>query len=90
MERFFMDKFLRKRLRENPHFQEVHENRFAPEFMGLIVNGVVINNVNWIDIVDKELLFISKDANTNPVASVILDNLDSLMIITLDGLNEVL
>ena len=34
----------------------MNENRFVPEYLGLIVNGVVIYNVNWVDIVDKELI----------------------------------
>ena len=48
-----MDKVLREILRENQYFEEMNENRFVPEYLGLIVNGVVIYNVNWIDIVDK-------------------------------------
>ena len=51
-----MDNVLREILRENQFFEEMNENRFVPEYLGLIVNGVVIYNVNWVDIVDKEVL----------------------------------
>ena len=85
-----MDKVLREILRENQYFEEMNENRFVPEYLGLIVNGVVIYNVNWIDIVDKELVLMNKDIQTHPIASLILENLNSLMIITDKGIKEVL
>ena len=56
-----MDKVLREIFRENQYFEEMNENRFVPEYLGLIVNGVVIYNVNWVDIVDKELVLMNKD-----------------------------
>ena len=85
-----MDKVLREILRENQFFEEMNENRFVPEYLGLIVNGVVIYNVNWVDIVDKELVFMNKDIQTHPIASLMLENLNSLMIITDSGIKEVL
>ena len=85
-----MDNVLREILRENQFFEEMNENRFVPEYLGLIVNGVVIYNVNWIDIVDKELVLMNKDIQTHPIASIILENLNSLMIITDKGIKEVL
>ena len=85
-----MDNTLRKILRENQYFEEMNENRFVPEYLGLIVNGVVIYNVNWIDIVDKELVLMNKDIQTHPIASLILENLNSLMIITDKGIKDVL
>lgn len=85
-----MDKVLREILRENQYFEEMNENRFVPEYLGLIVNGVVIYNVNWIDIVDKELVLMNKDIQTHPIASLMLENLNSLMIITDKGIKEVL
>ncbi|MBQ2612441.1 MAG: hypothetical protein IJG19_00975 [Methanobrevibacter sp.] len=85
-----MDKVLREILRENQYFEEMNENRFVPEYLGLIVNGVVIYNVNWIDIVDKELVLMNKDIQTHPIASLILENLNSLMIITDKGIKDVL
>lgn len=85
-----MDETLREILRNNQHFEEISENRFIPEFLGLIVNGVVIFHVNWIDIVEKEVIFMHKDIQTHPLASIFLENLNSLMIITQDGIKEVL
>ncbi len=85
-----MEKILRKILIENPYFEQINENKFVPEFLGLIVNGVVLYHVNWIDIVDKEIIFMHKDIQTHPIASLVLENLNSLMIITDNGIQEVL
>jgi len=85
-----MDKVLREIFRENQYFEEMNENRFVPEYLGLIVNGVVIYNVNWVDIVDKELVLMNKDIQTHPIASLMLENLNSLMIITDSGIKEIL
>lgn len=85
-----MDKVLREILRENQYFEEMNENRFIPEYLGLIVNGVVIYNVNWIDIVEKELVLMNKDIQTHPIASLTLENLNSLMIITDNGIKEII
>ena len=85
-----MDDVLREILRKNQYFEEINENRFIPEYLGLIVNGVVIYHVNWIDIVDKEIIFMHKDIQTHPIVSVVLENLNSLMIITDSGIKQVL
>ncbi|WP_296878186.1 hypothetical protein [uncultured Methanobrevibacter sp.] len=85
-----MDNVLREILRKNQYFEEINENRFIPQFLGLIVNGVVVYHVNWIDIVDKEVIFMHKDIQTHPIASIFLENLNSLMIINEDGIQEVL
>lgn len=85
-----MDKVLRDILRKNQYFDEVNENRFIPQFLGVIVNDVVVYHVNWIDIVDKEIIFMHKDIQTHPIVSLFLDNLNSLMIITDEGIKEVL
>ena len=87
---FKMDKVLRDILRKNQYFDEVNENRFIPQFLGVIVNGVVVYHVNWIDIVDKEIIFMHKDIQTHPIVSLFLDNLNSLMIITDEGIKELL
>jgi hypothetical protein len=50
----------------------------------------VVYHVNWIDIVDKEIIFMHKDIQTHPIVSLVLENLNSLMIITSDGIKEVL
>lgn len=85
-----MDEIFRELLRDSPYFNEVSQNRFVPQFLGLIVNGIVIYHVNWIDIVEKEIIFMHKDIQTHPIASIVLANLNSLMIITQDGVKEVL
>ena len=85
-----MDKVIRKIFKENEYFEQINENRFVPEFLGLIVNGIVVYHVNWIDLVDKEIIFMHKDIQTHPIASLVMENLNSLMIITSDGIKEVL
>ncbi len=85
-----MDKVLREILRKNQYFEEMNENRYIPEFLGLIVNGVVVYNVNWVDIVDKELVLMNKDIQTHPIVSLMLENLNSFMIITDSGIKEIL
>ena len=87
---FNMDKVLRETLRKDQYFEEINENRFVPEYLGLIVNGIVVYHVNWIDIIDQELIFMHKDIQTHPIISVVHKNLNSLMIITSDGIKEVL
>ncbi|MBQ6512456.1 hypothetical protein [Methanobrevibacter sp.] len=84
-----MEDVLRQILRKSQYFEEISENRFVPQFLGLIVNGVVVYHVNWIDIVEKELVFIHKDIQTHPIVSIVLDYLNSLMIITDSGIKEV-
>ena len=85
-----MEDTLRDILRENQYFEEINENRFIPEYLGLIVNGVVVYHVNWIDIVENEIIFMHKDIQTHPIASIFLENINSLMIITDSGIKEVL
>lgn len=87
---FDMDTILREILRNNQYFEEVNQDRFIPQFLGLIVNGIVVYHVNWIDIVEKEIVFMHKDIQTHPIASMLLENLNSLMIITNEGIKEVL
>ena len=85
-----MDEVLREIFRKSQYFEEINENRFVPEFLGLIVNGVVVYHVNWIDIVENEIIFMHKDIQTHPIVSLVLENLNSLMIITSEGIKEVL
>lgn len=85
-----MENVLREILKNNKYFEEINPNRYVPEFLGLIVNGVVVYHVNWIDIVENEIVFMHKDIQTHPIVSLVLDNLNSLMIITNEGIKEVL
>ena len=87
---FEMEDILRDTLRKSPYFDEINENRFIPEYLGLIVNGVVVYHVNWIDIVENEIILMHKDIQTHPIVSIVLDNLNSLMIITSEGIKKVL
>ena len=87
---FRMEDTLRDMLRENQYFEEINENRFIPEYLGLIVNGVVVYHVNWIDIVENEIIFMHKDIQTHPIVSIVLENLNSMMIITSEGVKKVL
>lgn len=85
-----MDNVLREIFRKNEYFEEIDENRYVPQYLGLIVNGIVIYHVNWIDIVGNEVIFMHKDIQTHPIASLVLENLNSLMIITSEGIKEVM
>ena len=85
-----MNETFKNILRKNQYFEEISETRFVPEYLGLIVNGVVVYHVNWIDIVEQEAIFMHKDIQTHPIVSIVLENLNSLMIITSDGIKKVL
>ncbi len=85
-----MEDVLREILRNNEYFEEVNENRFIPQYLGLIINGVVVYNVNWIDFIERELILMNKDIQAHPIVSLHLENLNSLMIITDEGIKEVL
>ena len=87
---FEMDETLREILRKNQYFEEINKNRFIPQYLGLVVNGVVVYHVNWIDIVEKEIIFMHKDIQNHPIVSLVLENLNSLMIITDEGIKQVL
>lgn len=87
---FKMEDVLRDILKKSSYFDEINENRFIPEYLGLIVNGVVVYHVNWIDIVENEVIFMHKDIQTHPIVSIVLDNLNSMMIITSDGIKKIL
>lgn len=85
-----MDKVLSDILRNNEYFEEIEDNVFTPKYIGLIVNGVVIYNVNWLYLTDEELIFMNESAKEHPIASIILENLNSLLIITEEEIKEVL
>jgi len=50
----------------------------------------VLHKVNWITFIDKELLFMNEDAQNIPISSINLENLNSIMIHTNEGIKEVL
>ena len=84
------DKVLKDIFRKNPYFKEMNENSFIPQYSELIINGVVLHKVNWITFIDKELLFMNEDAQNIPISSINLENLNSIMIHTNEGIKEVL
>jgi hypothetical protein len=79
-----MDNVLKDIFRKNPYFKEMNENSFIPQYSELIINGVVLHKVN------KELLFMNEDAQNIPISSINLENLNSIMIHTNEGIKEVL
>lgn len=85
-----MFEVLKDILAKNSFFDEVEENVFTPKYLGLIVNGVVVYNVNWIYLTEKELIFMNQNIKEHPIVSLVLENLNSLLIITEDGIKEVL
>lgn len=85
-----MDKVLKDIFRKNPYFKEINENSFIPQYSELIINGVVLHKVNWIIFMDKELLFMNEDNQNIPISSINLENLNSIMIHTIEGIKEVL
>lgn len=86
----FMDKVLKNIFRENSYFKEINENNFIPQYTELIINGVVLHKVNWIRFINKELLFMNENMENIPISSIKLENLNSIMIHTKDGVKEVL
>lgn len=85
-----MENVLKDILRENEFFEQAEDNIFVPQYLGLIVNGVVVYNVNWLVITPKEVLFMNQDIKEHPIVSIILENLNSLLIICEDGIKEVM
>ena len=55
-----MESVLKDILRKNEFFEEVEENIFVPKYLGLIVNGVVVYDVNWLVVTPKEVLFMNQ------------------------------
>ena len=76
-----MDKVLKDIFRKNPYFKEMNENSFIPQYSELIINGVVLHKV---------ILFMNEDAQNIPISSINLENLNSIMIHTNEGIKEVL
>ena len=85
-----MESVLKDILRKNEFFEEVEENIFVPKYLGLIVNGVVVYDVNWLVVTPKEVLFMNQGIKEHPIVSIILDTLNSLLIISEDGIKEVM
>ncbi|WP_299523469.1 hypothetical protein [uncultured Methanobrevibacter sp.] len=85
-----MDKILKDIFRKNPYFKEVNNDNFIPQFSELIINGMVLHKVNWITFINRELLFMNENMENIPISSIKLENLNSIMIHTNEGIKEVL
>ena len=85
-----MNTVLKDILNKNEYFEEVENNIFVPKYLGLIVNGVVVYDVNWLVVNEKELMFMNQNIEKHPIVSIILENLNSLLIITETGIKEIL
>lgn len=85
-----MDEVLKDILSKNQYFEEAEKNIFVPKYLGLIVNGVVVYDVNWLVVNEKELMFMNQNIKEHPIVSIILENLNSLLIITESGIEEIL
>lgn len=85
-----MKNVLKDILNKNEFFEEVEDNVFVPKYLGLIVNGVVVYDVNWLVVNDEEIMFMNQEIKDHPIVSLVLENLNSLLIITETGIEEIL
>lgn len=85
-----MKNVLKDILNKNEFFEEVEDNVFVPKYLGLIVNGVVVYDVNWLVVNDEEVMFMNQEIKDHPIVSLVLENLNSLLIITETGIEEIL
>ncbi len=85
-----MDRVLKDILNKNEFFEKIENNIFIPKYLGLIVNGVVVYDVNWLVVNKSELIFMNQKIKDHPIISLVLENLNSLLIITDDGVKEIL
>ena len=80
-----MENVLREILKNNKYFEEINPDRYVPEFLGLIVNGVVVYHVNWIDIVENE---IAKQGKENIYRIMLKGRIDNGLEINLSALTR--
>lgn len=85
-----MNKVLKDILNKNEFFEKIENNIFIPKYLGLIVNGVIVYDVNWLIINKNELIFMNQKIKDRPIISLVLKHLNSLLIITDNGIKEVL
>jgi hypothetical protein len=85
-----MIKNLKEILRNTEFFEELKDNVFIPKYLGIILNGVVIFNINWIVVNEDEIFFVSESNDDHPIPSVTLDNLDSLLIVTEGDIKKII
>ncbi|MDO5849244.1 MAG: hypothetical protein Q4P18_06900 [Methanobrevibacter sp.] len=85
-----MNQILKEILEESEYFEKNNENIYIPKYLGLIVNSIVVYDVNWVIITEEELMLMNEHVQNHPIASVHLKNINSILIITEDGIKEVL
>ncbi len=85
-----MNKILKEILDKSPYFEKNQEDIYIPKYLGLIVNSVVIYDVNWIVVTNEELMLMNGNIKNHPISSIHLKNINSILIITEEGIKEVL
>lgn len=85
-----MKQILKEIFDESEYFEKTEENIYIPRYLGVILNSVVVFDVNWIIITDEELMFMNEKVKKHPLASVHLKNVNSILMITEEGIKEIL
>lgn len=85
-----MKQILKEILDESEYFEKNDENIYIPRYLGLIVNSVVVFDVNWVIITEEELMLMNEKVKEHPLASIHLKNINSILMITEEGIKEVL
>ena len=85
-----MGEILRQILDESEFFEKSDENTYIPKYLGLILNSVVVYDVNCVIITEEELLFMNEHFKTHPLTSIHLKNINSILIITEEGIKKIL
>lgn len=85
-----MNQILKEILDESEYFEKNAENIYIPRYLGLIVNSVVVFDVNWVIITEEELMLMNEKVKEHPLASIHLKNINSILMITEEGIKEVL
>lgn len=85
-----MNQILKEIFDESEYFEKNDENIYIPKYLGLILNSVVVFDVNWVVITEEELLLMNEKIKKHPLASVHLKNINSILMITEEGIKEIL
>lgn len=85
-----MNKILKEILDKSQYFEKNKDNIYIPKYLGLIVNSVVVYDVNWVVITEEELMLMNGNIKNHPISSIHLKNINSILIITEQGIKEVL
>lgn len=85
-----MNQILREILDESEYFEKNDENIYIPTYLGLIVNSVVVFDVNWVVITEEEFMLMNEQFKNHPLASIHLKNINSILMITEEGIKEIL